>query len=109
MKGFIKRFAPFFLTFGLGLLVASFFVSVAAPRLNFKRSWKHRDYHRMKHENRMLKEKVRQLESELKEQKFGEIQSIELNVQPPPMPPLPPMPPKAPVAPRNVDPTMPGK
>lgn len=101
MKGFIKRFVPFFLMFAVGLFVASFFVSISAPKFQFKRTWKHRDYHRMKHENRMLKEKVRQLERELKEPKFGEIKSIELSVPPPPMPPMPPPPPRAPVAPQR--------
>jgi hypothetical protein len=36
LKGLFKRVVPFFLTFALGLLVASFFVTVAAPSFNFK-------------------------------------------------------------------------
>lgn len=37
LKGFLKRALPFFLTFSVGLLVASFFVSIAAPNFNFKK------------------------------------------------------------------------
>ena len=46
-KEFTKRIAPFFLTFAVGLFIASFFVSVAAPSFQFKnRNWKrnHRQY-----------------------------------------------------------------
>jgi hypothetical protein len=70
--GFIKRFAPFALTIALGLFVASFFVTVAAPRFNFKRGKfnKHREYHRqqeseiqrLRQENSRLKEDLRQAE-----------------------------------------------
>ena len=35
-QGFSKRVLPFFLTFAVGLFIASFFVSIAAP--NFKMS-----------------------------------------------------------------------
>lgn len=34
-KGFAKRILPFFLTFAVGLFIASFFVSIAAPRFQF--------------------------------------------------------------------------
>ena len=38
-KGFLKRVVPFFLTFALGLLIASFFIAVGAPDFNkFKRN-----------------------------------------------------------------------
>ena len=40
----VKRFAPFLLTLALGLLIASFFVSVAAPNFsNFKRGKRHQN------------------------------------------------------------------
>ena len=99
MKGFIKRLVPFLLTFAVGMLVASFFVTISAPKFQFKRGWKHRDYHRLRYENKMQKERIRQLERELNEQRFGDIKSIELNVAP--LPPMPPPPPKAPAAPHR--------
>jgi hypothetical protein len=89
--GFIKRFAPFLLTFSLGIFIASFFVSIAAPSFRFEnRSWrnKHRDCHRMKHENRRLRERIDRLERE----RMNDISN--LDVPPPPMPPMPPPPPR---------------
>jgi hypothetical protein len=35
--GLVKRFAPFFITFALGLFIASFFVTIAAPQFGFRR------------------------------------------------------------------------
>jgi hypothetical protein len=58
-KGFLKRFAPFFITFALGLLVASFFVTVASPNFSFTRhrGSRHQRYHRqMEFENQRLRE-----------------------------------------------------
>ena len=100
MKSFIKRFVPFFLTFALGLLVASFFVSIAAPRLNFNREGKHGRYYRMKCENERLRRENQRLERQLAERKASEAEFMSLEV---PMPPMPPMPPPAPVAPRRID------
>ncbi len=34
-KGFAKRILPFLLTFAVGLFIASFFVSIAAPSFQF--------------------------------------------------------------------------
>lgn len=85
----LKRFVPFFLTFTLGLFVASFFVSVAAPSFQFKnRGWKNREYKRMKCENERLRERLQRLERERlnAETDF----EMNLNVPPPPMPPPPP-------------------
>lgn len=66
-KGFLKRVLPFFLTFAVGLLIASFFVSIT-PNFKFeKRRWsKHRAYHyqlesdnqRLRQENEMLKRQL---------------------------------------------------
>ena len=95
--GLVKRFIPFLLTFSLGLLIASFFVSVAAPSFQFgnrakNRGWKYREYNRLKHENRQLRERVERLERE-KNMTVSEF-DIDVNVPPPPMPPLPPPPPR---------------
>jgi hypothetical protein len=54
----VKRVAPFFLTFAVGLFIASFFVTVAAPSFQFNRGFsKHRQYHRrIEAENQRLRE-----------------------------------------------------
>ncbi len=97
--GIIKRFAPFFLTFALGLFIASFFVTVTAPSFQFKgRNYKKHEYYRMKQENNRLRERNAQLERE-RFSRNADL-SISLNVPPPPMPPLPPPAPIA--APRSV-------
>ncbi len=94
MRSFIKRFVPFFLTFAFGLLVASFFVSVAAPRFQFNREGRHRKYHHLKYENERLRRENQALERRLAERKASETEFMGLDVPPPPMPPMPPPPPK---------------
>lgn len=72
-KGFIKRFAPFALAIALGLFVASFFVTVAAPNFNFKRGKfnKHREYDRQRDaELRQLRQEKSRLEEELRQEKL---------------------------------------
>lgn len=93
MRSFIKRFVPFFLTFAIGLLVASFFVSVAAPRFQFNRQDNHRRHHRLKCENEKLRLENQRLERQLAERKASETEFMGLDVPPPPMPPMPPPPP----------------
>ncbi len=69
-KGFLKKVVPFFLTFSVGLLIASLFISVAAPSFSFKkRGWgKHREHHRqMKSENRELRLENSRLELRIQE------------------------------------------
>src|SRR5688572_10397077 len=100
MKSFIKRFVPFFLTFAIGLLVASFFVSIAAPRFQFNRESRQGRYYRMKCENERLRRENQRLERQLAERKASEAEFMGLDVPPPPMPPMPPL---APVAPRRID------
>ena len=91
-KGFIKRFVPFFLTFAVGLFIASFFVSIALPNVNFKRDFrKHRQYHRMMEmENQRLRDENFRLKQELTERSTFEMNTLKLDVPPPP--PLPPVP-----------------
>ncbi len=75
-KGFVKRIVPFFLTFAVGLFIASFFVTVAAPSFQFKsRNWKrnHRQYDRqMELENQRLRDENLRLrrEAQMKVDKF---------------------------------------
>lgn len=115
-KGFVKRVLPFFLTFAVGLFIASFFVSIAAPRFQFNRGWRrHQQYHRtMEAENQRLKEENARLKAEsqakveslqfsfemdedgtLKQTKKMEAtyNADSLNDLVPPPPPLPPAPP----------------
>ncbi len=118
-KGFFKRIVPFFLTFTVGLFIASFFITVAAPSFQFNnRSRRHREYHRtMEFENQRLREENRRLkaESQVKLNNFtatfemDESGKIKQDVKAEasfdadsldnlvPAPPMPPMPPPAPV------------
>jgi hypothetical protein len=89
-KGFFKRVLPFFLTFSLGLLIASFFVTVAAPNFQFRRNggWsKHRqNHHRLESENQRLREENSQLKRQLADKRNSDLEMI-FDVPPPPPPP----------------------
>ena len=92
-KVFIKRVLPFFLTFAVGLFIASFFVSIAAPKFQFKRGVrKHNQYHRMmEFENQRLSEENSRLKRQLADldaQNLTEREAMDFAVPPPP--PLPP-------------------
>ncbi len=65
----VKRVAPFVLTFAVGLFIASFFVTVAAPNFQFKRGFnKHRQYHRrIEAENQRLREENLRLKNRVSE------------------------------------------
>lgn len=67
IKGFLKRFAPFFIALALGLFVASFFVSIALPNVRFNRGWRrHQEYHRrLEFENQRLREENQRLNQEI--------------------------------------------
>ena len=81
-QGFIKRVLPFFLTFAVGLFIASFFVTIAAPSFQFKnRGWRnHRQYHqRIESENQQLREENMRLKNEA-QQRRGEVSgTFEMN------------------------------
>ena len=96
IKGFLKRFAPFFIALALGLFVASFFVTVAAPSFRFNGNWRrHREYHRrLEYENQRLREENFRLRREAMERdsrrKMKRADDIhELVPPPPPLPPAP--------------------
>ncbi|MEO6589930.1 MAG: hypothetical protein ABIP06_11565, partial [Pyrinomonadaceae bacterium] len=92
-----KRFFPFLLTFAAGLLIASFFVTVAAPNFQFNRGGKFNRFRYLKNENQRLKQENERLKRELAErQAVNSIFEFGLDVPPPPMPPMPPKPPVAP-------------
>jgi hypothetical protein len=65
-KGFLKRFAPFFITLAVGLFVASFFVTVALPNIRVNRGWRsHREYHRrLEFDNQRLRDENFRLNQE---------------------------------------------
>lgn len=101
-KGLLKRVGPFFLTFALGLLVASFFVTVAAPNFQFKkrghRCREYRENYRLRMENESLK---RQLAS--REFKTVDVPStFEYDLAVPPPPPMPAAAPRISEVPRVV-------
>ncbi len=66
--GIIKRAVPFVITLAVGLFIASFFVSLAAPSfdgLRKNRSGNWSKYREMKHENKRLRAENQRLLGEL--------------------------------------------
>lgn len=94
-KGLLKRLLPFFATFAFGLLVASFFVSVAAPNLTFRRSWqKDKDYRGcrlMERQSRREERRFKKMKAEREARQNTEFNGDIYELVPPP-PPLPPAP-----------------
>lgn len=98
-KSVIKRVAPFLLTFSVGLLIASFFVTVAAPNFQFKRGFKrHKQYdaeremriNDLERENNYLKKRLAEMEKQR-----DWVLDNDLDVPPPPPPVAPTMPMKS--------------
>lgn len=88
----MKRVLPFFLTFAVGLFIASFFVTVAAPTFQFnKRNWRnnHRQYdrqreaeiQRLREENMRLRKEAQQrydnVSATFKMDKNGNVDHVE--------------------------------
>ena len=99
LKGFLKRALPFFLTFSLVLLVASFFVTIAAPNFTkFKRSGNHRcrDSYRLRMENESIRRENDMLKRRLANEEIKTVYvkpTFDSDLAVPPPPPLPPAPP----------------
>ncbi len=93
-QGFAKRVLPFFLTFAVGLFIASFFVSIAAPNFQFpnrnsRRT--HREYDRQRDAQlRQLSERNADLEKQLADKDSDTSDFQNLNYTVPPVPPMPP-------------------
>ena len=105
-KGFTKRILPFFLTFAVGLFIASFFVSIAAPSFQFpnrgsKRKHREEDIQRDLEIQRLREENLR-LKSQQSDWENADYQNLNLKYVPPvpPMPPAPPAPPSLKNVPR---------
>ncbi|HEY0460852.1 MAG TPA: hypothetical protein VGC97_17075 [Pyrinomonadaceae bacterium] len=105
LMSFVKRIAPFVLTFAVGLLIASFFVTVAAPSFQFRRGFsRHREMDRqMRMENDRLRDENNRLQKRLaemeQEKRDWVLDTVEVPnppapayaVPPPPAPPVMPM------------------
>lgn len=95
LMNLLKRFLPFFLTFVLGLFIASFFVSVGLPKFNKyeRRGWKrHSEY---SCPNRYERNNLRyQLESVRREnERLRDENRVIRELEAVPLPPVPPPPP----------------
>lgn len=99
--GVIKRVLPFFATFALGLLIASFFVDIGRPSFRGNRSGKHKEMRRLKTENQELKQENLRLRNQLESQNWhSEHRYEEWNRPPLDHLSIPPPVPVTPVAPR---------
>lgn len=92
-KVFIKRVLPFFLTFAVGLFIASFFVTIAAPSFKFNRGFRrHQQYHRaMELEVQRMREENSRLKRQLADKNSQDL--LDIDAVDFPVPPPPPMPP----------------
>jgi hypothetical protein len=96
LLNFLKRFLPFFLTFVLGLFIASFFISVGFPKVNVeRRGWKRHSSYSCP--TRYERDSLRyQIDSQRRENERlrDELRfSRELEINAVPLPPIPPPPP----------------
>jgi hypothetical protein len=69
-KGFFKRAVPFFLTFFVGVMIASIFLPLTGSNFQFRKNrWqRHREYHeRMESEIQQLREENERLRQQLEE------------------------------------------
>ena len=98
-KGLLKRLLPFFVALGLGLFVASFFVSIALPNIRPVRRWRaHREYDRtIRFENYRLKEENCRLRREAIRNRMPQNDDFgsDLKEMVPPPPPMAPLAPRA--------------
>ena len=98
----VKRIAPFMLTFAVGLFIASFFVTVAAPNFQFRRGGfkRHREYDRqMQTENERLRQ-----ENERLIKRMAEMENRDRFIEPDFDVVVPPPPPVAPTMPMKTVP-----
>jgi hypothetical protein len=85
-----KRIIPFFLTFAAGLLIASIFVPISAPRFErSERSGKWRHHRECKREKESLRRENMRLRQEIETMQRNEFQELKLDLDVPPPPPPP--------------------
>ena len=99
-KCLVKRIIPFAAALTLGLFVASFFVTVAAPHFSFKRNHENRGHRRMRsleRENQRLQEQIRQQQLKIEELETRQTLNLENNFDESDFPAAPP----APASPRR--------
>lgn len=91
---YLKRIIPFFLTFAVGLFIASFFVTIAAPSFKSERKIrKYRKYQKLRMENHRLKKtscwmgkRIAEQEKRMRmREKFENEFKDDFDVPPPPM------------------------
>ena len=94
----IKRAVPFFMTFVIGLFIASFFITLAIPKVELQRvnrAWgtsHSRSHCRLIRENRRLKRKIRRLKREKarnERRRRRMVRIVEIPAPPPPAPVVP--------------------
>jgi hypothetical protein len=97
LMSWVKRFVPFFLTFILGLFVASFFVSVGFPKIN---KFERRGYHRhseyncpLRYERNNLRFELENLRRENERLRGEKRLNFDIDIEEVPLPPIPPPPP----------------
>ena len=92
--GLMKRFAPFAVTFIVGIFISNVFSFFIAPSASSESNWKARKVYELREENRRLKREKCRLEWRLRKEKEREFNVMR------PAPPPPPIAPKAPKAPQ---------
>ena len=103
-KGFTKRVLPFFLTFAVGLLIASFFVSIAVPSFQFPNRSSRKRHLELDQQREIELQQLRDENFRLKNPQVldSDIDYKNLRYVPaPPMPPVPPAPPTLKSIPRQ--------
>ncbi|MFN2501590.1 MAG: hypothetical protein ABR530_06225 [Pyrinomonadaceae bacterium] len=100
IKGFITRALPFIATFAIGIIIASFFVTVSSPGFGQRggRWRKHQEMKRLRVENEELRNENLRLKNELESHRLSHPRAITLEheelspaqldelVPPPPIP-----------------------
>lgn len=110
--GLLRRALPFFATFAVGLLIASFFVDINRPRFKAERCRKFGEMKRLRGELEELRNENLRLKNEMENMRWGSMrmkhpghdewqrefeENLNSMVPPPiaPVAPIPPAPPKA--------------